>query len=486
VHNHKLLAFLLATILSSLSEPALRSEDRAESAAVVQVQPDRARKCGLGAAFHAGRRAALLAKLEEGVVLVRGLPPPREYVPYRQDKTFWYLTGIESPDAALVLDVRSKKQILFLPKANRNFEMWNGERWDTGDPWVKDVTGFEDVRPADELLAVMKELTASTKVAWISMEPYGALSFASDQATAYDRQIEKDPFDGRTSREKALKAKLEGQLGVEVRDLQKFLDEMRRVKTPEEIEALRGASRAGAAAMVEAIASTRPGLGEWDIESLMTFIHRREGADGPAYEAIVGSGRNSLSLHYSACTRTMQSGDILLVDYAPEFDHYTSDITRSWPVDGKFTAKMAEIYDVVLEAQKAGIAAVKPGATFTAMESACRKVLKAHDMSKLMTHSAGHYVGMEVHDVGSSMKPFEPGVVVTVEPGVYDTESGIGIRIEDVVIVTADGCEVLSAGVPKERKAIEELVASEGLLDRQKPASAGGARESRPGSDPKR
>jgi Xaa-Pro aminopeptidase len=433
---------------------------------------DRSHECGLGAAFHAGRRAALLAKLEEGIVLVRGLPPPREYVPFRQDKVFWYLTGVESPDAALVMDVKAKTQILFLPKANPIAELWNGERWDTGDPWVKEATGFEDIRPIDDLVAVLKELTAKEKVVWISMEPHVALSSSSDQAETYDSDVEKDPLDGRTSREKALKASLEKQFGVEVRDLQKTLGEMRRVKTPEEIDALRNASRAGAAAMVEAMRSTRPGLGEWDLEALMTFVQRREGADGPAYEAIVGSGRNSLSLHYSACTRTMQSGDVLLIDYAPEYHHYTSDITRSWPVDGKFTGRMAEIYDVVLEAQQAGIAAVKPGASLMTMDAACRKVLKAHDMSKLMPHGAGHYVGMEVHDVGVFMKPFEPGVVVTVEPGVYESASGIGIRIEDVVLVTADGCEVLSAGVPKDRKTIEELVASEGILDREKPPSA--------------
>jgi len=429
---------------------------------------DRTRKCGLGAAFHAGRRAALLAKLEDGVVVVRGLPPPREYVPFHQDKTFWYLTGVESPDAALVMDVKTKKQILFLPDANPMAEMWNGERWDTGDAWVKELTGFEDIRSITALVPTLKEMTASTKIAWISMEPYVGLGSSSDQAEQYNHDVEGDPLDGRLSREKALKAALEKQFGVEVRDTQKALGELRRVKMPEEIEALRNASRAGAVAMTEAMRSTRPGIGEWDLESLMTFIHRREGADGPAYEAIVGSGKNSLSLHYSACTRTMQAGDVVLIDYAPEYDHYTSDITRSWPVDGKFTARMEEIYDVVLEAQLAGIASVKPGATFMTMESACRKVLKAHDMGKLMTHGAGHYVGMEVHDVGSFMKPFEPGVVVTVEPGVYDTASGIGVRIEDVVLVTADGCEVLSSGVPKDKKTVLELIASEGLLDREK------------------
>jgi len=437
-----------------------------------QEAGDRSRRCGLGAAFHAGRRAALLGQLAEGIVLVRGLPAPRDYEIFRQDKTFWYLTGVESPDAALVLDVKSKRQILFLPAPDRNDEMWHGERWDSGDAWIRGITGFEDVRPVDQLVSVLKELTASTKVLWISTEPHVGLSGCFDRAGGYDADIEEDPLDGRLSREKALRGKLQSELGLPkdaVRGLEKILNEMRRVKTAEEIEALRRASKAGSVAMVEAIRSTRPGLGEWDIESLMTFVHRLEGADGPAYAAIVGSGPNSLALHYWACTRTMESGEVLLIDYAPEFDHYTSDITRSWPVDGKFTPRMEAIYDVVLEAQLAGIAAVKPGASFMAMESACRKVLEAHGMGKLMPHGAGHYVGMEVHDVGSYMKPFEPGVVLTVEPGVYDPQSGIGIRIEDVVLVTAGGCEVLSSGVPKDKQSILGLIASEGILDREKP-----------------
>jgi Xaa-Pro aminopeptidase len=430
-------------------------------------------KCGLGAAFHAGRRDALLSKVESGIVLVRGLPAPREYRPFSQDKTFWYLTGVESPGAALVMDAKSKKQILFLPKADKRDETWNGERWDTGDPWVKDVTGFEDIRPNGDLFAVLKEMTAQEKNVWISMEPYVPMSACADQASFYDQNVEKDPLDGRTSREKALKAAIKKELGVDARDLGEHLNEMRRVKTPEEIAALRDASRAGAAGMVEAMRSTRPGLGEWDVESVMTFVHRLEGAAGPAYEAIVGSGRNSLALHYSVNSRTMQAGDVLLIDYAPEYDHYTSDITRSWPVDGKFTGRIAEIYDVVLEAQLAGIASVKPGATLNSMDQACRKVLKAHEMGSMMPHGAGHYVGMEVHDVGGFMKPFEPGVVLTVEPGVYDEKSGIGIRIEDVVLVTADGCEVLSSGVPKDRSSIEALIASPGILDTRKPPPGG-------------
>src|SRR5206468_2105434 len=149
-----------------------------------------------------------------------------------------------------------------------------------------------------------------------------------------------------------------------------------------------------------------------------------------------------LVLHYSGESRELRAGEMLLVDYAPEFDHYTSDITRSWPVDGQLTPRMAEIYDAVLEAQTAGIAAVKPGRKIDDVEEACRRVLAQHGMMKLMRHGSCHYIGMEVHDVGDNHKPLEPGVAFTVEPGVYEASTGIGVRIEDVVVVTETGCEV--------------------------------------------
>ena len=427
---------------------------------------DRTRKCGLGAAFHAGRRAALRAKLGEGLVLVRGLPPTRDYAPFRQDKTFWYLTGVESPDAALLMDAKSGEEILFLPKRNTGTEAWDGEFWDTSDEWVKEVTGFASPRPIGELPAVLKEKLASQTVVWTYSRPHVELAGCHDRARPYDDQVERDPFDGRISREKALAERLRTDFGAEVKDMKDILDELRRVKTPEEVDAIRRASKAGAVAMAEAIRSTRPGLGEWDIDALMTFVHRREGADGPAYQAIVGSGPNALTLHYSASARVMNAGEMLLIDYAPELDHYTSDITRSWPIDGKPTPRMEEIYRAVLAAQEAGIAAVKPGKTMQDVTQACREVLKQRGMERLMPHGACHYVGLEVHDVGKGNAPLEPGVVFTVEPGVYEPETGIGVRIEDVVVVTADGCEVLSAGVPKALDEVLRLHAEEGLLDR--------------------
>jgi Xaa-Pro aminopeptidase len=253
---------------------------------------------------------------------------------------------------------------------------------------------------------------------------------------------------------------------VEPRDLTPALSELRRLKTAEELDAARRAGRAGALAMAEAMRSTRPGVGEWELEGLMSWFHLKEGAAGPGYMAIVGSGANSLVLHYGNNNRRAQDGEVVLVDYAPELDHSVCDITRTWPVNGKFTPRQAELYDVVLAAQAAGIAAVKPGRTLGDIEAACSKVIAERGFEKFVRHGACHFVGLEVHDVGNQRKPLAVGACFTIEPGLYEPETGIGIRIEDVVIVTEAGCDVVSAAVPKERAEIEALIAEEGVLDR--------------------
>jgi Xaa-Pro aminopeptidase len=217
--------------------------------------------------------------------------------------------------------------------------------------------------------------------------------------------------------------------------------------------------------MAEAIRSTRAGLGEWELEGLMRWQHIREGASGPGYLAIVGSGPNSLVLHYGASSRHMQEGEVVLLDYAPEVDHYVSDITRTWPVSGRFSERQAELYDAVLAAQLAGIAAVRPGARIADVERAASGVLRERGFGAFIRHGTCHWIGMEVHDPGDMGTVLEPGMAFTVEPGLYEAETGIGIRIEDVVVVTPGGCEVISAQVPKTREEVEALVQAVGILD---------------------
>lgn len=426
--------------------------------------------CGLGKAFHAGRRSELMKRVGDELLVFRGLAGTRENLAFRQDKNFWYLTGVESPGAALVLDGKSKKEILFLPERDARTESWDGELWDASDEWVKELAGFEDVRPAKELVSTLEKLLDGRKKLGTSLTSSIGLAGSHDSAGPFDEAQASDPLDGRATREQALAAKLEEKLGVGVFDVYPTMVEMRLVKTSEEIAAMRRAARAGALAHVEAMRSTRPGIGEWELDAIMSFVQLREGAFGKAYEAIVGSGPNACVLHYTANDRRMQAGEVVLIDYGPEVDHYTTDITRSWPIDGKFSKRAAELYDAVLAAQEAGIAACKPGATIRDVSRACGGVIKQRGLEKLQLHGPCHYIGLEVHDPGSTDKPLVPGVTFTVEPGLYDKQAGIGIRIEDVVVITEKGCEVLSALAPKAREEVEKTVQAEGILDRMPPS----------------
>ncbi len=421
--------------------------------------------CGLGKEFHAGRRAELMQRTGDELLVFRGLAGSRENLAFRQDKNFWYLTGIESPGAALVLDGKNKTAILFLPEQDLGRESWDGEVWDAQDEWVKKLTGFEEVRASEELVKVLEKMLDGRKSLGTNLGASIVLAGSHDAAGPFEHDQASDALDGRVSREQALAQKLEEKLGVTVFDVHPTLVEMRLVKTPEEVAAMRRAARAGALAHIEAMRSTRPGIGEWELAGLMSFVQIREGAFGCAYEAIVGSGGNACILHYTANDRRMQKGEIVLLDYGPEVDHYTTDITRSWPTDGKFTKRAAELYDAVLAAQQAGIAACKPGATIQDVSAACSNVIKERGLTKYVRHGPCHYIGLEVHDPGDYQKPFVPGVAFTVEPGLYDREAGIGIRIEDVVVITATGCEVLSALAPREREEVEKTVQAEGILD---------------------
>lgn len=425
--------------------------------------------CGIGKSFHGGRRAELMKRVGDEVMLFRGLPDARENVAFRQDKTFWYLTGIESPDAALILDGKTDRQILFLPEGTDRLhrrESWEGEIWDAGDDWVSDLTGFEEIRPDEELLEVLKELLDGREKVGVSLHPPIVMSGSYDTAGAHERHRADDPLDGRVSRTEALAAALTRELGVSTFDVAPTLVSMRSVKTSEEIAAMRRAARSGALAMSEAMRSTRPNIGEWEIDGLMSWMQIRHGAEGMAYGAIVAAGANACVLHYKTNDRRMQAGEVLLIDYGPEVDHYTTDITRSWPVSGEFTEYQAEIYSAVLDAQKAGIAAAKPGVTLAEVSAACSEVLKERGFGAFIKHGACHFIGMEVHDPGDYRAPVEVGAAFTIEPGAYDVEAGVGVRIEDVVVITEDGCEVLTGLVPKELDEVEDLVRAEGILDR--------------------
>ncbi len=330
-------------------------------------------------------------------------------------------------------------------------------------------------RACDEVLelsqfgAELEKRKSSFRELYTPFSPQELAATSRDRALQHDSARQNDPWDGRLSRESTFEKNLQAKLGPEVRikDLSPLLDEMRRVKDAQEIERLREAGRISALGFNEAIRSARPGNYEYQIAAVAEFIFLYKGASGPAFFPIVGSGPNSCVLHYSQNSRKVAAGDIVVMDFGPDYRNYQSDLTRTFPISGKFSAEQAKVYQVVLEAQKAALAKVRPGATFGVLNATVKEVLERYDYAQYLPHGVSHYVGMSTHDVGAS-EPFEPGVVITVEPGVYMPDKSLGIRIEDTVLVTRDGYEILTDGAPKEIVDIEKLMSEKGITEQIK------------------
>ena len=415
--------------------------------------------------FFAARREALMKKIDGAVAVLQGAPDTRAYAAFRQDNNFYYLTGVETPDALLLLDASRHRSILFLPARDEAAERWEGPRLYAG-PEARRQSGIDEVLELSQFGAELEKRKSSFRELYTPFSPQELAATSRDRALQHDSARQNDPWDGRPSRESTFEKNLQAKLGPEVRikDLSPLLDEMRRVKDAQEIERLREAGRISALGFNEAIRSARPGNYEYQIAAVAEFIFLYKGASGPAFFPIVGSGPNSCILHYSQNNRKVAAGDIVVMDFGPDYRNYQSDVTRTFPISGKFSAEQAKVYQVVLEAQKAALAKVRPGATFGVLNATVKEVLERYDYAQYLPHGVSHYVGMSTHDVGAS-EPFEPGVVITVEPGVYMPDKSLGIRIEDTVLVTRDGYEILTDGAPKEIVDIEKLMSEKGITE---------------------
>jgi Xaa-Pro aminopeptidase len=419
-------------------------------------------------ACFAARREALMKRIGESVAVLQGAPETRAYTAFRQDNNFYYLTGIEVPNALLLIDGIRHHSILFLPTHDGAVESWEGPRLYPG-PEARKSTGFDEVLDRAQFEQELEKRRSDLKSLFIPLSPGEMAASSRDRALRFEQARSNDTWDGRISRQAAFEQNLQSRLKqVIIKDLAPILDEMRRVKDAREIEHLRNAGRIGALGLKEAIRSARPGMFEYQVAAIAEFLFLWNGASGNAFFPIVGSGPNSCLVHYNRNTRKMESGDIAVIDYGPDYRYYGADITRTFPVAGKFSEEQAKIYQIVLDAQKAAIEKIRPGCTFRDLNEIVRKVLDRHAFAGLLNHGVSHYIGMSTHDVGKSER-FEPGVVITIEPGVYMPDKNLGVRIEDTVLVTMDGCEILTKDVPKEIAEIEKLMKEKGIAEAIRP-----------------
>ncbi len=426
--------------------------------------------------LQAQRRERLVSLMKQGVAVVRTAPERARNrdssYPYRFDSYFYYLSGLPEPEAALVLIAGAKpKSILFCREKNPEREIWDGFRY--GPDQAREIFGFEGAPPISELDELMPQLLANQPSVFCDV---GSDGDWDSRVIGWINKVRAQVRSGVTA-------------PAEICDIRRFLDDMRLIKDQHELGTMRRAAHISAEAHCRAMRATRPGLHEYEVEAEIVHEFRRRGAQAPAYTPIVAGGANSCVLHYVQNDAILKDGELLLIDAGCELDGYASDITRTFPVGGKFAGPQRDIYEMVLAAQAAAIAEVKPGAEWENPHNAAVKVLaqgmvdlglckgtvdsaiESGDYRRFFMHRAGHWLGLDVHDAGDYKRngkwvELKPGMVLTVEPGCYVRPGegvpekfwNIGVRIEDDALVTGSGCEVITAAAPKKIEDIESLM----------------------------
>lgn len=415
---------------------------------------------------YRARREKLAAKLEGGVALVFAPPEaegPNDIFGYRPDDNFYYLTGWPEPGAALLIatarpaagnqPARAYTEILFLPHRNLSQEQWTGPKLGPADPLAREQIGIDRVAALDDLGRQLTEFMPARSALYTDVPAAGEVS-NSKEPLAWLKETNAFP------------------VGTSYHDIRPLLESLRTVKDAGEIDLIRKATDASIAAQLAAIHAIRPGASEREISALLQYEWGRRGCERPAYAPIVGAGANSTVLHYSEDSSRIAAGDMVVMDAAGEYSLYASDITRSVPASGRFSARQREIYDIVLGAQKAAIAAFESGKSHLvkraedSLYDAAYNYINSHGrdmhgepLGKYFIHGLGHYVGLNVHDAGDYSVPLGPGVVFTIEPGIYIPEEKLGVRIEDMFYVDSGGRLVrLTQSLPQTAEEIESLM----------------------------
>ena len=408
------------------------------------------------------RREALAKKAGGVVVLLAPLEPMDSVYEFRQENNFYYLSGVIVPGAGLLIapaadaqgDVpaRAYTEILFLPPRNLRLEKYTGRQMGAEDAEAPKLTGFDRVEEMGKLPEEVAKLLANQRpTVYTEMATQGNTP-PSEDLVGFLRHSNAMVF---------------------FQDVKPMLTSLRTVKDAGEIALIQKAVDASAAAHLAAMKAVKPNVKEYEISALMQYEWVRRGCERPSYAPIVGSGHNSTVLHYSEDTNTMNNGDVVVIDAAAEYSMYAADITRTLPVNGHFTARQKEIYDIVLGAQEAAIAAFQSGKSTlvgdseNSLNKVARDYIKSHGkdlhgqpLDQYFIHGLGHYIGLHVHDDGDYKVPLGPGMAFTIEPGIYIPEENIGVRIEDDFMVDAGGKLIkMSAAVPSKADDVEKAMA---------------------------
>jgi len=419
--------------------------------------------------IYAERRAKLMAAVGAPVVIF-GYTGHEEANPsyvFMQEENFYYLTGHNEEGAALLLVPESAaekgwtgpREILYLPPRDLAEEKWNGPRVGPDDPGIKDRTGFANVEVFTKLHETLADL--SRDFPEIYTELPGPHDEGYPHAANWSNWIK-----GAASH-------------ITLKDVSPAVAPLRAVKSPGELALLTKAIEASIDAHFAAMRMMHSGLYEYQVAAKMVEIHADAGCETEAYAPIVGSGINSTVLHYNKIDRKIDGGEIVLLDVAGQYSGYAADITRTIPADGKFTPRQREIYEIVLGAQNAALAALKPGIMMggqgaNSLQKIAMAYIDSHgkdkegrSLGRYYIHGLSHHLGLNVHDPSGPARPLEAGMVITIEPGIYIPEENLGVRIEDDVLITPAGYELLTARLPRSPDEIEKIMA-EGKAEREK------------------
>ena len=429
----------------------------------------------LDPALHGARRARLAQAMQGGVAVIPTAPERIRnrdtHYPYRYDSHFYYLTGFAEPESVLVIVAGAQpRSLLFCREKNEERETWDGFRF--GPEGARERFGFDEAHPIGELDAHLAKLLGDQPALYT---PLGAESEWDLRAMGWLNAVHAQSRAGVGTPER-------------VQDVRVLVDEMRLVKDAHEIGVMKRAAAISAEAHKRAMRAARPGRFEYELEAELLYEFRRAGAQFPAYWPIVAGGANACVLHYVSNDDVLRDGELVLIDAGCELAGYASDITRSFPVGRKFSAAQRSVYELVLAAQAAAIAKVRPGSGWNEPHDAAVRVLaqgmidlqlikgsldevlEKETYKRFYMHRTGHWLGLDVHDAGEykragKWRSLAPGMVLTVEPGLYIRAAddvpkalrGIGIRIEDDALVTAGGCEVITHETPKSVADLENL-----------------------------